>query len=218
MYVYKGMCYVDNISEEDIRKVTADEAFDILEEWMDAVDDMLARVALSYAKGDFPACTYRDLKESKEILQKGWEYIQNDASTDYYVVQKVAIPEDADRLAWYAKLTCRAICVSIQAPVRHFCEKLTLENGAEMKEYTVEEPALKSICYDGEIDEQTDYDQWNAVHKNVKYTNEHCRIFKCKQCGNITTALKSYDEKMTSKGLKPVQRCLACRREHRKEK
>lgn len=198
-----NICHLTDV--DLIHTYTADEVFDILENYENQIRQQSKQYASAIAKGNRDA--HYDVKINAAVIKhidKLWEFIQADNADEYYIFNRhlTSLCDTTNAaLTFCTNLMCKGQLITHR---KHL--ELSLENGAvETSTNEVEDIYLNVLKTDGKPAKVDD-----SASTPADYINQNCRIFECKDCHTITYVAHTDDDWKREHGLKPVQRCSDC--------
>lgn len=208
-----------NLNKPNIVSIQLNEIYDIIEDLLDdlkAIRQRIVRLHMNSHMIEQDEDYIVSTRVSKK-LDTLWSKLDTDDADIYYMCKSdldYLMNTDNDAISRsHAMLN---LLYKGQYTVKEYNIQLSLEK-AELVETSETHEAYMPLMSTPKEKHITlfDADKLTIRTNTVDHINNNCRIFKCKQCGQLTYIDRSNDQRMIRNGLKPVQRCDACLRERR---
>ena len=208
-----------DLNEPNIVSIQLNEIYDIVEDLLDDLKTIRQHTVRMHINThmleqdeDYIVSTHVSKK-----LDTLWSKLDTDDADIYYICKSdldYLMNTDNDAISRshaILDLLCKGQYTAKKYNIRLSLEKAEIVETSETHEVYMpfmSTPKEKHITL-------LDADELTIRTNTVTHINNNCRIFKCKQCGQLTYVERSNDQYMIRNGLKPVQRCDACLRERR---
>lgn len=203
---------VREIDSKNIIAYSHDAIFDKLEDALDEIESERRRIALARAKEPsyLKQLKFDNLGRLFERINTFWNLMVDAPDEEFYLTHNNSLESEQSAIE-VAKIILDNLLVKGTVIKQTYEQRLSLERGAYIEPVTVSEPAYVPFG-------AAEWHAWTVgvgatlkqIQDSVSYINTSCRIFKCKDCGEIDYVAKSDDLWKVNHGLNPVQRCSSC--------
>lgn len=208
----------DTSVEDDFRKFSVDELFDIYDKWLDdLIKQKQGRVYAAVNGGSASNIDMIEINRRESVINRLWALLQSDDRSEYYLLpeksylSKEAISQDFNSIsAVYIPTEVRLHLYSAVVDTQQL--RVVLSDSSDIIKDFVDIRCIGSGVAPVEVMNE---DARAYTEQIVYQHNEKYRYFRCRDCGNVVQINRQQDIYMKTQGLQLVQRCSSCRNRKR---